>query len=82
MIEIVVDENPSTGYRWQIETNADLISDTYVSKREFNMGNEPVIGGGGKRYIELRPPSGEDLKLQMTLKHSWEINNESKDSSK
>jgi inhibitor of cysteine peptidase len=62
-------ENPSTGYRWQLEPphgSLELADDAYVRPRDG------AVGSGGERHFTLRATNSGQAEIQLRLARSWE----------
>jgi inhibitor of cysteine peptidase len=67
-ITVVLDENPTTGYRWHadIDTNRlQLTDDQY-------QGPERPIGAGGMRRMTFAPLQVGPARLHLVKRRSWE----------
>jgi inhibitor of cysteine peptidase len=68
-IEIGLPENPTTGFRWSIES---LSGELTLVSSEFEPAAQPKPGAGGRRAIRLRandPGAGE---LQLRYSREWQ----------
>jgi inhibitor of cysteine peptidase len=67
--EIRLPENPTTGYRWQLQpselTNFDLEEDTFERSRG-------AYGAGGVRHWRFRARKAGVTHLDMEYRRSWE----------
>jgi inhibitor of cysteine peptidase len=65
-----LDENPTTGYRWAMETRDEdtvaLHSVEYVHSRSAG------VGSGGQRSFTLRTKKAGSVTLQLKLWRAWE----------
>lgn len=69
-IEILLDENPSTGYRWQVsELNSDVLA---LSGSLFLHSGEAVAGNGGLRQLQFDAQSAGETVLLLKLRRPWE----------
>lgn len=68
--EVVLEllENPTTGYRWMIETTGDTV-------REIESDYVPssaAIGGGGRRSVRFIAAHPGTAEVRAALRRSWE----------
>ncbi len=69
-IKVVLPENPTTGFRWQIAS-----FDTGILRAEgdeFVAGGGTGVGGGGQRVFRFDAASRGVASIQLELKRSWE----------
>ena len=66
VVTIRLQENPTTGYRWAVETAGGL---EQVGDR-FDPGD--AIGAAGIRSFEFRPPHTGTYELRMKHWRAWE----------
>lgn len=67
-------ENPTTGYRWKIETEPNLQFVVAQTKDEFQTQNTKLVGAGGKRIISFRTTNRGSVKLKAFHERPWEKN--------
>ncbi len=69
---IVLDENPTTGYRWEVQ-GADISEDIFMaSSGTAGSGSEKEIcGKGGERYIKVELDTSEPT-ITLRLLREWE----------
>jgi predicted secreted protein len=67
IVTVCLKENPTTGYRWKVETSGglELISDS------FEKGGD-AIGAAGIRVFQFRTPDEGSHKLSMRNWRDWE----------
>jgi inhibitor of cysteine peptidase len=68
-VVLELEENPTTGYRWMIETTGDAVSEI---ESNYVPSSGTAIGGGGRRsvrFIAARPGTTE---IRAALRRSWE----------
>jgi inhibitor of cysteine peptidase len=68
-IVVVLEENPTTGYRWQVDrTNGilELEGDSYTPDPEMRFGS------GGKRELRFRRTGPGTGRLELKLWQEWE----------
>ncbi len=67
-INIVLDENPTTGFLWEWETNADevieAIGDWYVTEPQDP--KDPVDGSGGKHFFQYKVIGSGNVELRFS----------------
>lgn len=68
-IVLTLAENPTTGYRWQLDSPPGLI--VSVTGDSFTPGSGQ-IGGGGTRTFSLRALRAGAARLSLKLKRSWD----------
>jgi inhibitor of cysteine peptidase len=69
--EIVLElqESPSTGYRWSIETSDDAVSDI---ESTFIPSSDAGIGGGGQRVVRFVAAHRGTAEIRAVLRRAWE----------
>jgi inhibitor of cysteine peptidase len=69
-VVMCLDENPTTGYQWALESNQEevvtLLSTDYVPARGVG------IGGGGQRLFTFKAVQTGDTTLHFRLWRAWE----------
>ncbi len=68
-VRISLEENPSTGYRWQYtiqEGTMEIVTDDYIPPED------PIPGAGGIRVITLKMISVGDFSFLMNYIRDWE----------
>lgn len=62
-------ENPTTGFRWEI----DAIDEAVLAHAGSTFERPPnsAIGGGGVRHLEFRPLSSGECDVNLKLWRSW-----------
>jgi inhibitor of cysteine peptidase len=69
-IVVRLDENPSTGYKWAIETrHADVIA---LQSAEYARAHGSGVGGGGQRILTFKAKKAGFAALQLKLWRAWE----------
>jgi len=68
-VVLELEENPTTGYRWMIETTGDAVNEI-----ESNYVPSPgaAIGGGGRRAIRFIAAHPGTAEIRAALRRSWE----------
>lgn len=71
-LEVILDENPSTGYVWTVDKNPELFKTEEIYEADQSKSEVPTVGKGGQkiyRFTATQP--GEEL---LHLKHvrAWE----------
>jgi inhibitor of cysteine peptidase len=67
-ITVVLEENPTTGYRWHADIDAarlQLTDDQY-------QGAERPVGAGGTRRMTFAPITAGPARLHLVKRRSWE----------
>jgi inhibitor of cysteine peptidase len=69
-----LEENPSTGYSWQINLSQglSLLSDKYYSPESSAEGQQPLVGAGGVHLWEIKADSEGSQQVNGIYKRSWE----------
>ncbi|WP_353142971.1 protease inhibitor I42 family protein [Acinetobacter pragensis] len=71
-LEVILDENPSTGYVWTVAENLKLFKTEEIYEADQAKSEVPTIGKGGQKiYRFTATQAGEEL---LHLKHvrAWE----------
>src|SRR5215471_4761975 len=68
-ITIVLEESPTTGYRWAFEASEPRI--LLLQQDEFSPGGSGV-GGGGKRTFSFITQHAGTIRLEFKLWRDWE----------
>jgi inhibitor of cysteine peptidase len=69
---IALDENPTTGYRWQEEFDAsflELVGDKYEPSSEAKKPG--IVGAGGTRSFEFKASKKGETKVTLVYKQPW-----------
>jgi inhibitor of cysteine peptidase len=67
-VTVVLDENPTTGYRWHADIDTarlQLTDDQY-------QGAERPVGAGGTRRMTFAPLKAGPARLHLVKRRSWE----------
>jgi inhibitor of cysteine peptidase len=67
-ITVVLDENPTTGYRWHADTDAaglELTADSY-------QGPQRPAGASGTRHLTFTARRPGPVRLRLVKRRSWE----------
>ena len=68
-----LEENPSTGYRWALETHDEEV--VSLQHQEYGPFPHAAVGGGGQRsWTFIAQKAGTDT-LQLKLRRPWEGEN-------
>ncbi len=70
LIVIRIEENPTTGYRWEICMVEQQIIEILDS--DYLIAPEGGIGGGGMRIFRFRAKSSGISPVQLRLRRAWE----------
>lgn len=65
---INVDENPTTGYRWQVSVGDQLVA----SADRFIPSGDTAVGGGGIRTLSFGVVSPGRGTVKLQLRREWE----------
>lgn len=67
-----LNENPSTGYSWQLSLSSGLklLSDNYYSSQ--SSGPRPIVGAGGYHLWIIQAKSKGSQQVEATYKRPWE----------
>ncbi|NVM37723.1 MAG: protease inhibitor I42 family protein [Candidatus Lokiarchaeota archaeon] len=68
VIEVSLDSNPSTGYRW----DADFDTDFLKLKEKYYIPLSSKLGGGGKEQFSFLSLKHGKTTITMQYKRSWE----------
>lgn len=72
-LQFKVDENPSTGYRWEVVEQHNInLHDHYVPTRFTDLDGNPLVGGGGHHFYFVHITNTADYKL--VLEHRRPFN--------
>lgn len=71
-IEIRLDENPTTGYRWVFKMTPQLESDDSFEMKSSKSNQRALVGAGGVRVIKLKPAQKGAYDIKATYQRSWE----------
>jgi len=73
VLSIQLEENPTTGYQWSLDSLSNELFE--IIKDEYYQNMNAMTGGGGVRKIQLKlKRRGEDI-IHLTLRRVWEIEN-------
>ena len=70
LIVIRLEENPTTGYRWEVGKVDGQIVELLDSN--YSPSSGAGIGGGGTRTFRFRAKSSGSGQIQLRLRRSWE----------
>jgi inhibitor of cysteine peptidase len=68
-VVLELEENPSTGYRWTIETTGDALEE--IESRYIPLSGA-AIGGGGRRVVRFLAAHPGVAEIRAVLRRSWE----------
>ena len=69
-ISIQLSENPTTGYRWELQAfNEEVIE---LRDSHFSLNAGAGIGGGGKRTFNFKTRALGTSKIYLRLRREWE----------
>ncbi|MFO7610906.1 MAG: protease inhibitor I42 family protein [Clostridia bacterium] len=71
LIDIKLDENPSTGYSWSVSISNDSVVEV---ARDYFAEGLPIIGGGGEHIWKIRGLEKGVATLTFSYSRSWEEN--------
>jgi inhibitor of cysteine peptidase len=68
---IVLESNPTTGYKWEPGFDSSLLK---VTKSDYKQSDAKagMVGVGGKEYFTFEAMKKGDTKITMAYKRSWE----------
>ena len=68
---IVLESNPTTGYKWEANFDNSLLK---LVKSDYKQSDAKagIVGAGGKEYFTFEALKKGDTKITMTYKRSWE----------
>ena len=69
-----LNENPSTGYSWQMKLSngLELLSDKYYSSESSGQGVRAILGAGGYRLWIIKARNNGFQQVEAIYKRSWE----------
>lgn len=76
-VSLRLPENPTTGYRWEVESLDNSILGPPAS--DFWPSGEPSVGTGGTRIFTFEARSPGVTLLRLILKRSWESKQQAAD---
>jgi predicted secreted protein len=68
---IVLESNPTTGYKWETDFDNSLLK-LVKSDYKQSAAKEGMVGVGGKEYFTFEGLNKGNNKITMTYKRSWE----------
>lgn len=75
-IEIRLDENPTTGFRWAVEDHDRRLP---LEGSEFSPAAGNRIGTGGTRILRFKAAAPGVVRLELRLRREWEGNASTRD---
>lgn len=70
-VVIALNENPTTGFQWAIDSSPDPL--LLLTASQYLSPSQPgLIGGGGQRILTLQAHKAGTEKLQIKLWRAWE----------
>lgn len=69
-IEIQLEENPTTGYRWKLHDGYDPVLSLVNS--QFRVAGSGAIGSGGTRAFNLLANATGTAAIRFSLRQEWE----------
>jgi inhibitor of cysteine peptidase len=70
-VAISLDENPTTGFRWELEPGNDatleLLSSEYIAPAPGS-----TVGGGGRRLWTFKAKKSGEVRLVLKRRREWE----------
>lgn len=69
--DIILEENPSTGYAWSVEPNEDGIIEIV---KDYYMEGLPVPGASGQHMWRIKALEKGETTLTFNYERSWEEN--------
>jgi inhibitor of cysteine peptidase len=77
VVLIRLEENPTTGYRWEIEEVDTSVLDP--TDTDYSMSDEAGIGGGGVRTFAFTARSSGTTRVRLRLRQEWDPENPAED---
>ncbi|HXH39670.1 MAG TPA: protease inhibitor I42 family protein [Thermoanaerobaculia bacterium] len=68
-VVLELEENPSTGYRWTIETTGESVEQLAST---FTPSPSAGIGGGGRRVVRFLASRPGTTTIRAALRRTWE----------
>ena len=70
LIVIRLPENPTTGYRWELDVDDDR--GVALQDSDYSAASRPGIGGGGMRTFRLKARRPGTVRVELRLRRKWE----------
>lgn len=68
IIELQLEENPTTGYSWVVEDIPPVFS---IQQNEYKLFSGAGMGGGGTRTMLLKVEAPEDGRISLKNRQPW-----------
>ncbi|MBP2651462.1 MAG: hypothetical protein H6Q74_2287 [Firmicutes bacterium] len=69
-LRVILEENPSTGYRWKVEDQSSGCLE--MVSHEFYINNDHIVGAGGLVVFYFQPMKPGRCTLYLKLGRPWE----------
>jgi inhibitor of cysteine peptidase len=69
-IDLQLEENPTTGYRWVFESDSDLLE---PGTDVFTLREASAVGGGGIRHLQFHAVRPGRCTVSLKLSRGWEL---------
>jgi inhibitor of cysteine peptidase len=69
-IVVILDENPTTGYRWEVVRGGGEVLSAPAD--EFNVAETAGTGAAGQRRLAFEVRASGESTISATLRRSWE----------
>lgn len=70
VVLIRLEENPTTGYRWEVDAVDDRVVE--LQNSNYSMATESGVGGGGVRTFTFKAKSPGTGSIRLKLRRAWE----------
>jgi len=70
LIVVRLPENPTTGYRWELDVADDRI--IALQDSDYSTASSAGIGGGGMRTFSLEAHRPGTVRVRLRLRREWE----------
>ena len=71
-LEVILDENPSTGYVWALTENPKLFKAEEIYQTTPQKSDVPMVGVGGKKTYRFTAMQAGDEVLHLRHARAWE----------
>lgn len=71
LVDVVLPETPSTGYRRELENEGDSVQ-VVAARFEDHPGDGPIAGGAGLRTFSVRVAGSGPVPLRFGLRRPWD----------
>lgn len=72
IIEVILDENPSTGYVWLLADHPKLFKAEEIYQAGVSKSKTPVVGAGGQKTFRFTAKQAGEEVLHLKHARAWE----------